>query len=106
MPAERPRAARRLYVYYRVAVPALAATVRAVGVMQAGLTAAHPGLRAELLRRPEQDNGEVTLMEVYAGGVTAALLAAIDCAAAALPQPRHNELFEALAEAGALPTAP
>ena len=40
---------------------------------------------------------EVTLMEVYAGGLTPALLAAIDRAAVALPQPRHNELFGVLA---------
>ena len=99
-------AARRLYVYYRVAGQSLAATACAVREMQASLTAAHPGLQAELLRRPEGDKGEVTLMEVYAGGMTAALLAAIDQAAAALPQPRHNELFETLDRAGAPPVTP
>jgi hypothetical protein len=98
-------AARRLYVYYRVADSALAASVHAVGMMQAGLTAAYPGLRAELLRRPGRDNGEVTLMEVYAGSMTPALLAAIEQAAAALPQPRHNELFEVLTGAGLPPAA-
>ena len=97
MPAEAASAARRLYVYYRVAGSALAATVHAVRAMQAGLAPAHPGLQAELLRRPETDRGEVTLMEVYAGGLTPALLAAIDRAAVALPQPRHNELFGVLA---------
>lgn len=106
MSAEPTTATRRLYVYYRVAGPALAATVHAVRMLQASLTAAHSGLRAELLRRPELDEGEVTLMEVYAGGVTPALLAAIAQAASALPQPRHNELFEALAEAGPPPAAP
>ncbi len=99
-------AARRLYVYYRVEPPALAATVHSVRVMQAGLTAAHPGLRAELLRRPDLDKGEVTLMEVYAGSVTPALLAALAQAAVALPQPRHNELFETLAQAGPPLTTP
>ena len=100
MPTGPGPAALRLYVYYRVADLALGATVHAVGQVQAALMAAHPGLRAELLRRPELDQGEVTLMEVYAGGVTPALLAAIAQAAAALPQPRHNELFEALGQAG------
>ena len=99
MPTGPAPAALRLYVYYRVAGAALGATVQAVGLVQAALLAAHPGLRAELLRRPALDPGEVTLMEVYAGSVTPALLAAIEQAAAALPQPRHNELFEALGQA-------
>lgn len=100
MPTGPALGALRLYVYYRVAGPALGATVHAVGRVQAALLAAHPGLRAELLRRPELDQGEVTLMEVYTGSVTPALLAAIEQAAAALPQPRHNELFEVLGQAG------
>ena len=85
---------RRLYVYYRVPEAALAATVAAVRQVQATLVAAHPGLHAELLRRPELRDGEVTLMETYVGGVTPALQAAIDHAASTLPQPRHNEWFE------------
>ena len=87
---------RRLYVYYRVPEPALAATVAAVRAMQAALVAAHPGLRAELLRRPELRDGEVTLMETYAGeaGLSPALEAAIAQAASALPQPRHTERFD------------
>lgn len=99
MPTGPAPAALRLYVYYRVASPALGATVQAVGLVQAALLAAHPGLQAELLRRPALDPGEVTLMEVYAGSVTPALLSAIERAAAALPQPRHNELFEVLDQA-------
>jgi len=87
---------RRLYVYYRVSEAALAATVAAVRQVQATLVAAHPGLHAELLRRPELRGGDVTLMETYGGGVTPALQAAIDRAASALPQPRHSELFEQL----------
>ncbi len=100
MPTGPAPAALRLYVYYRVAGPALGATVQAVGLVQAALLAAHPGLQAELLRRPAPDPDEVTLMEVYAGSVTPALLTAIEQAAAALPQPRHNELFEVLDQAG------
>ena len=95
---------RRLCVYYRVSEPLLAATVAAVRAMQAALTEAHPGLRAELLRRPELRDGEVTLMEIYAAtdaatdGVTPALQAAITQAAATLllPQPRHHESFDPL----------
>ena len=88
---------RRLYIYYAVAESRLAATVAAVRAMQARLSADHPGLQAELLRRPESRDGQVTLMEIYAGGVTPALLAALDSAAAGLPQPRHNEVFDPLA---------
>ena len=87
---------RRLYVYYRVPEPALAATVAAVRTVQADLIAAHPGLHAELLRRPELRDGEVTLMETYAGvtGISPALEAAIAQAASTLPQPRHTERFD------------
>ena len=85
---------RRLYVYYRVPEAALAASVAAAQSMQAALVAVHPGLQAELLRRSEVRNAEVTLMETYVGGLTPALLAAIDQAAGALPQPRHAEWFD------------
>lgn len=89
---------RRLYVYYRVPEPALAATVAAVRAVQAALTEAHPGLRAELLRRPGLRDGEVTLMETYAAtaGISPALQAAITQASGTLPQPRHNESFDPL----------
>jgi len=88
--------ARRLYVYYRVPEAALAATVAAVRAVQARLVQQHPGLQAELLRRPELRDGEVTLMEIYAGGLTAEVQDAIDQATNALPQPRHTEVFEPL----------
>ena len=88
--------ARRLYVYYRVDEAALPATVAAVHALQSGLRAAHPGLRAGLQRRPETQLGQVTLMEAYAGAVTPVLLQALDVAAAGLPQPRHNEVFDEL----------
>ena len=84
----------QLYVYYRVPEATLAANLAAVREMQAALAAAHPGLRTGLLRRAEVRDGEVTLMETYAGAVTPALAAAITDAASALPQPRHLERFE------------
>ncbi len=89
--------ARRLYVYYRVAEAQLPATVAAVQQAQASLVADHPGLQAELLRRPELRDGDVTLMETYAGPLTPALEAAIVQATSALPQPRHSERFDTLA---------
>jgi hypothetical protein len=88
--------AHRLYVYYRVAEAQLAATVAAVRRVQATLVATHPGLQAELLRRPELREGGVTLMETYAGPLTPALEAAITQATSALPQPRHSERFDTL----------
>jgi hypothetical protein len=89
---------RRLYVYYRVPEPALAATVAAVRALQAALIAQHAGLRAEVLRRPELRDDEVTLMETYAAdtGISPALQAAITEAARQLPQPRHTETFDPL----------
>ncbi|MDH4390819.1 MAG: DUF4936 family protein [Aquabacterium sp.] len=88
--------ARRLYVYYRVAEAQLPATVEAVRHVQTGLVAAHPGLHAELLRRPELRDGDVTLMETYAGLLTPMVEAAITQATSALPQPRHSEQFDVL----------
>lgn len=88
--------ARRLYVYYRVPQAQLAATVVAVRQVQTALLFAHPGLQAELLRRPELRDDEVTLMETYAGPLTGAVLAAITQATSALPQPRHSEHFDTL----------
>ena len=87
---------RRLYVYYRVPQAQLAATVAAVRQVQPALAGAHPGLQAELLRRPELRDGEVTLMETYAGPLTNVVLAAITQATSALPQPRHSEHFDTL----------
>lgn len=88
--------ARRLYVYYRVAEARLPDTTAAVRQVQAALVAAHPGLQAELLRRPELRDGEVTLMETYAGPLTPAVDAAITQATSALPQPRHSERFDVI----------
>jgi hypothetical protein len=88
--------ARRLYVYYRVPQAQLAATVAAVRQVQAALAATHPGLQPELLRRPDLRDGDVTLMETYAGPLTDAVLEAITQATSALPQPRHSEHFDTL----------
>lgn len=87
---------RRLYVYYRVPETAVPATLAAARQVQAELVAAHPGLQAELLRRPGLRDGDVTLMEAYAGPLGAALEAAIHQATSALPQPRHSEQFDTL----------
>ena len=91
--------ARRLFVYYRVAEAALPALLAELRAMQAGLMAAHPGLSAELLRRPELRDGDVTVMEAYAGGDVTAWTAALAQAVAAhpaLPMPRHAEAFDEL----------
>ncbi|MDT7834665.1 DUF4936 family protein [Aquabacterium sp. OR-4] len=92
-------AGERLYVYYRVPEPALAGVLGRVRAMQAQLLRAHAGLSAELLRRPELRDGELTLMEAYAGlpgpGFEQALADA--ASAAGLPQPRHSERFTPLA---------
>ena len=87
----------QLYVYYRVAGPALADTVARVRELQARLVGVHPGLRTGLLRRPELRDGEVTLMETYTGAVPPDLATTLAVAAATLPQPRHLEWFEPLA---------
>lgn len=83
----------RLYVYYRVPEAALSEVLARVLAMQAGLAAAHAGLAAEVLRRPELRDGEVTLMETYAGALPPGFEQALAEAAAALPQPRHSERF-------------
>ncbi len=98
----------RVFVYYRVAKPRLAGVVDGVRAMQAALADGHPGLVCELLRRPQPQHGEVTLMETYAGAVTPAVCAAIGAAAsrAGLPQPRHSETFEPLDPAPHQPHQP
>jgi hypothetical protein len=88
---------RRIYVYYRIAQADLGAVRDKVLALQASLCADHAGLRAELLRRPEAAEGQLTLMETYAcgHGIDAALQAAIEAAAsqAGLAGPRHVEAF-------------
>lgn len=86
----------RIYVYYKVPATALQATLLAVQQTQSALRLAHPGLRTALLRRPEAPEGVVTLMESYAGALSAEVEAAIAEATSALPQPRHTERFTVL----------
>ncbi len=100
-------AAQRLYIYYRVAEADLAAALAAGQALRQHLLAAHPGLAAELLRRPGVQGGHITLMETYAHpqGVDDALAGLIELHAAAvlapwLQGPRHVERFEALAGSG------
>lgn len=92
--------ARLLYVYYRVAEAGLEPTVLAVRAMQSRLLRTNAGLQARLLRRPETQDGQVTLMETYAGiapeTLAAALHAELAGTAAALPRPRHDEWFDML----------
>ena len=94
-------AAARLFVYYRVPAADLRPVIEAARALQATLRARHPGLEADLLRRPELRDGDATLMETYAaaGGIDDALAAEIErlAADAGLPRPRHVEVFEPLA---------
>jgi hypothetical protein len=95
--------ARALYVYYRIDAASLAEAASTVQGFQAFLRHAHPQLQAALLRRPGEQEGQVTLMETYTmpGGIDAALQAKIDSAATALAPwlrgERHTEVFEPLA---------
>ena len=88
--------AARLYVYYKLPLAQLPATLAAARRVQAALRAAHPGLQAELLRRPDMRDGLVTVMEAYGGALDAGVEAAIAQATSALPQPRHSERFDLL----------
>lgn len=90
---------RQLYVYYRVAEADLPAVAHAVRDCQSSLMQASPGLRCELLRRPELREGQFTLMEIYqsADGIDNAQQTRIDAALEALnlplAGPRHTEVF-------------
>ena len=100
---------RRVYVYYRVAAPQAESAVATALALQSRLCARHGGLRAELMRRPQAAEGQVTLMETYArdaavdiDGIDAALMRDIDAEASrafahlALGA-RHVEVFDACA---------
>jgi hypothetical protein len=92
---------RELFVYYRVVPASAVAAAAGVMRMQAELCAAYPGLRARLLRQPEDRDGRQTWMETYTSsnteGITPALQAGIERAALALSAsfdgPRHTEVF-------------
>src|ERR1041385_2329405 len=64
MPAD--GAMRRLFIYYRVAAARADEAVAAAMRMQQALREREAGLKAELLRRPEITDSQVTLMETYA----------------------------------------
>jgi hypothetical protein len=86
-----------LYIYYKVD-PAIAADLAAkVTAMQAGLDASHQ-VSATLRRRPGEQDGRQTWMEVYADvapGFNAALSQAVaeQGIAALIDGPRHTEIF-------------
>ena len=95
--------ARSLYVYYRIDAASVNEAASAVRAFQARLLGFHPELQAALLRRPGEQDGQVTLMETYAmphGGISDARRARIDDAAACLAPllrgARHTEVFEPL----------
>lgn len=95
---------RRLYVYYRLPEGRLPELLPALRQQQQVCRQALPGLHAELLRRPEPRDGEVTLMETYHAdaGVDTAMQQRIESAfkdlfeRLALASPRHTEVFEPL----------
>jgi len=85
---------RELFVYYRVPEAKAVAAQRGIEALQAELRAAHAGLEARLLRRPEASNGVQTWMEIYrrpghALGIDEVLQTDIEARAA-----RHAPHFE------------
>lgn len=91
---------RTLFIYYRIAVTRAVPALQAVQEMQARLRERHAGLKAELLRRPEEKDGMQTWLEIYshAGGVSPELEAEIAQAAEPVRQdwiqgPRYVEAF-------------
>lgn len=62
---------RRLFIYYRVDAGRAGETLPLVLDFQRRACARHPGLQAELLKRPEEKDGLQTWMEVYScpGGI-------------------------------------
>jgi hypothetical protein len=86
-----------LYVYYKVPLPEHAQWAAPVRAFQAELVARWPGLKAELLQRPEASDGKETWMEIYQhlSGLTPDIAASIEqhAVAAGLPMPRHAERF-------------
>ena len=99
---------RELYVYYRVRAAESAVAEAEVLGLQAELRAQTPGLRARLLKRPDEQDGHQTWMEIYSmesavdvDGVSARLQAAIAARAAErlthIDGSRHVEVFLACA---------
>lgn len=98
-----------VYVYYRVPSVRRDAAWQAVSAMQARLVLAHPGLLARIMCRADNlaDEGSETWMETYEHprGVPHACLDSLTMLSsdlpAALPGPRHVEVFYPLAAADA-----
>lgn len=90
---------RELFVYYRVRSNKAAAARAAVLRLHAQLRCDHPQLSARLLRRPDEENGLQTWMEIYMAelGITDDIQARIEAGAHALlpllAGPRHTEVF-------------
>lgn len=86
-----------LYVYYKVPAAQAAALQPAVAALQQALAEAH-GVQPQLKRRPGEQDGVQTWMEIYPG-VSEGFCAALDAAVtqAGLPGPRHTEIFVDLA---------
>lgn len=86
-----------LFVYYKIEFGEHDAMADRVRQFRAAMLASGPGLRCELLQRPEASKGIETWMEAWhhADGIDAEQAAAIATAAiaAGLPQPRHAEFF-------------
>jgi len=90
---------RELFIYYRVRSIDAPAVQAAVLDFQAQLRRLFPQLEARLLRRPEEDEGRQTWMEIYSVDIDAALQSEIETRALALlpmiDGPRHTEVFTA-----------
>ena len=90
---------RELFVYYRVRPDAAAAAQAAVQRLHAQLRYDDPHLSVRLLRRPDDENGLQTWMEIYAAesGISDEVQARIEAGAQALlpllAGPRHTEVF-------------
>lgn len=95
---------RELFVYYRARCSDASALQAAVFAFQAQLIVCYPWLRARLLRRPEETDGEQTWMESYAtdpqrepAGISEELQAEIARRAGATADwvrgSRHTEVF-------------
>lgn len=86
-----------LYIYYKVDVAVAADLAARIGAMQAQLSASHR-VAAALRRRPGEQDGRQTWMEVYPdvpAGFDGALAQAVSESgiAALISGPRHNEIF-------------
>lgn len=98
-PSDSTGEVRTLFIYYRVASSQAAAARLAVEALQSRLREALPGLQTQLLRRPEEKDGQQTWMEIYSHpqGVSPQAQDHIEAAARELqalcPGPRHVEVF-------------